>query len=217
MKLSPFLTSRIVVTVVFAIVLYFVLKRFNKLKLLDFLAYLSIFFAISAFVPAENLFFGFNNPISVLNYQVAKPATDVIEADSFAAVFYKKTSSSFGIFQTHKRGNQYRLPQLFDNTAKLVELPGYDYPSLSVYVSHIGSSDKALLIIIEYDALIDSDRYTFTDSQNSEFKQLPKRIVNDEPNSLIVAIHYAEVDAEDKDFSLFINNKEALKDFKILP
>ena len=217
MKLSPFLTSRIIVAVVFAIVLFFVLKHFKKLKVLDFLAYISIFFAISAFVPAESLFSGFENPISVLNYQVAKPATDVLETDGFAAVFYKKNESAVGIFQTPKRGDLYRLPLIFNNSARFVELPGYDYPSLSVYISHVGSSDKALLIIVEYDALEDGDLYTFTDSRNSEFKQLPKRKVGDELTPLVIAIHYAEVDANDKDFTLFINNRETLKNIKILP
>ena len=217
MNLSPFLISRIFATAFFAIVLYFVLKRFNKLKFLDFFAYLSIFFAISAFVPAENLFTGFESPISVLNYQAAKPATDVIESDSFAAVLYKKTDSAFGIYQTHKRGDLYRLPQLFNNNARLLKMPGYDYPTLSVYISHIGSSDKALLIIIEYDALNESDRYTFTDSQSSEFKQLPKKIIGDELGSLVVAIHYAEIDANDKAFTLSINNQEVFINIKVLP
>lgn len=215
MNLSPFLLSRIMTTAVFAIVLFFVLRYFKKLRVLDFLAYLSIFFAFSAFVPAENLFSGFENPISVLNYQIAKPATDVIETEGFAAVLYKKNESAIGIFQTHKRGDLYRLPQLFSNSARLFDL-GYEYPNLSVYISHIGSSDKAILIIVEYDAFTDSDRYTFTNSQNSEFKQLQKRIVGDELNPLVVAIHYTELDADDKDFTLFIDNKEVLKNIKVL-
>ena len=217
MNLSPFLLSRIIVTAVFAIVLYIVLKYIRKLKLLDFLAYLSIFFALSAFVPAENIFFGFENPISALNYQVAKPATDVIESDGFAAVLYRKNENVVGIFQTPKRGEQYRLPQIYNNSPRNIELPGYDFPSLSVFISHIGSSDKAFLIIVEYDAFADSDRYTLTDSQNSDFKQLPKRQVGDALAPVIVAIHYAELDAKDKEYTLFINNKEALTNIKILP
>lgn len=213
--LSGYLIMRIGLTAAFGFILFFVLSRINRFKVFEFIAALAAFFAISAFVPVENIFTGFENPISTLNYQLSKPAVDVIESEDFAVVLYKKNEKSFSTFITPKRSDSYKLPMIFNNSGKLILTQDLLYPNLSLYYCHSAKSDKAIFMIIEYGASADKDRYAFRDSQDSSFKQLPKRILGDELNEIIVAVHYAELDANDKDYSLFINDVEALSHYKL--
>lgn len=211
--MSTFLTVRIFVTVAFAIASFiFFKKKFKKFKVMEYLFTVTIFFALSAFVPAENIF-KFATPGAALQYQTTRHATDVIDSEKFSVVLYKKNERAVGVFQTGKSGNKYTLPMLFNDTGKMLDMP-YDYPGLTAYICRAGGSDKAILVIIEYDALAEGDRYSYTDTQNSLFKQLNKRLLTKDDET-IVSIHYAEIDANDKNYNLSIDNKVVFRDLKI--
>ena len=211
--MSMFLSVRIIVSIVFAVIAFiFFKKKFRKFKLIEYLFTIAMFFAISAFVPFENIG-KFASPQAALGYQTTRPSTDIIESEKFSVVLYKKNERAIGVFQTGKSGNKYTLPMLTNDSGKMLDMP-YDYPGLTAYVCRAGGSDKALLVLIEYDALEEGDRYTYTDSQNSTFKALPKRLLTKDENT-IVSIYYAEIDANDKNYNLSINNTVVFKDLKL--